>query len=483
MGELKRKSVFSLLWDLAGKLGLQGVGFFVSLVLARLLTPEDFGILAIVMVFINLANIFLDMGFNTALIQKPEIDHSHYSTVFFINISAGLILSFLVYSSAPYISSFYEREELKDIIRFLSLSFVISSFGNVTKAYLKRQLNFRIITYSSIPAAILSGAVALFLAYKGYGVWSLVVQVLLGHFFGNLFLYILSPIHFVPKMDKNAVKELWAFSYNMFRVGVLNSIFLNVDTLIIGKLLSPGGLGYYQRAKSLESFSYKYTGDAISNVLFASLSSLQHDIVKMKHSVEKIFHILCFLSFFICGLLFVNAHDIIIILFSQKWEPSVPIFRVIIFGAFITQIGTLFYNVILSTGDTRMYSRLVYKNYVFHFLNFGVLLIGDLLTYLGSMLVIKLGVMLLSVRYAKRIIGQELRYEKYLLSYFFTYIISIGLFYAISKYFFIEEIYFRLACSSLTYGLIFMLASFILQSRGLISFFAELKLLLRSNKR
>ncbi len=277
MTSLKKKSIIGFVWDFVGKIGLQGVGFFVSIILARILAPEDFGILAIVTVFINLANVFLDFGFGTALVQRVEVTEEHYSSVFFMNIVMGILLGTFVFFLAPFIANFYNNEVLTNLIRVTSLSFIINAFGNVTRAHLSREMNFKLMSYASIASATISGAIAVYMAYSGYGVWSLVIQIIVGHVLSNVFLYMGCKLRFALKFNIKAAKELWGFSSKLFFAGLLNTIFINLDSLFIGKTLSPVTLGYYYRARSLESFSFRYTASSISSnpsaswVIFVSI--------------------------------------------------------------------------------------------------------------------------------------------------------------------------------------------------------------------
>ena len=187
---LKQKSIKGLLWDFIGRIGLQGVGFFVSIILARILAPEDFGLLAIIMVIISLASVFLDFGFSTALIQRSEVNDSHYASVFYLNVAMGFLLATFIFFTAPFIADFYENNLLTNLIRLMSLSFIVNSFGNVTRAHLRREMNFKLISLSNVIAAFFSGTLAVYMAWAGYGVWSLAVQSIVNQLIANVILYI-----------------------------------------------------------------------------------------------------------------------------------------------------------------------------------------------------------------------------------------------------------------------------------------------------
>lgn len=369
-------------WDFVGHFGLQGVGFFVSIVLARILAPEDFGLLAIIAVFVNLAAVFMDFGFSTALIQRSEVTDSHYASVFYMNVVMGLVLALLVFFAAPFIAAFYDNVLLTNLVRFMSLSFIVSSFGNVMRARLRREMNFKTISCSNVCAAFISGAGAIYMAWAGYGVWSLAVQSVANQFLANVFLYFLSPMRINLRFSLQALKDLWAFSSRMFFSGLLDTLFINADSLIIGKALNTSTLGFYYRAKSLENFSFRYTASVLSSVLLPGLSSLQNDPDKLKHVVIKICHLVTFVSCLGCGLLLVTAPEIIILLFSNKWEPSVIMFQILISGAFASQLYNVFYNTFLSTGAVNTYFRINVLQKILLLLNFTTLFLGSMNIYL-----------------------------------------------------------------------------------------------------
>ena len=382
MSSLKEKSIKGLFWDFSGRIGLQGVGFVVSIVLARLLAPEEFGLLAIITVFINLASVFLDFGFSTALIQKQDVREEHYSAVFYLNIVMGLVLAAIVFLLAPLIGKFYENEVLVNVTRLMALGIFISSFGNVMRARLRREMNFKSMSLASIYAAIISGLLAMFLALKGFGVWSLAIQSVLNQLLANIFLYIFCKLRMSFRFSWPALIELWPFSSHVFFSGLLDSIFHNFDSILIGKLISPTTLGYYYRAKSLEFFTLRYVGSTLASILFPSLSAIKTDEEKFKAIVLKLFNLISFVSFFTCGLLLVCGREIIIILFSEKWEPSVLMFQILIAGSFGSQISSLLITAILSYGGSKdfLLINIVIKSLLF--LNFGILIAFNLNSFL-----------------------------------------------------------------------------------------------------
>ncbi len=474
MKSLKEKSLKGLLWDFIGRIGLQGVGFFVSIILARILAPEDFGLLAIITVLINLASVFLDFGFSTALIQQSEVNDLHYSSVFYINVAMGFIFALIVYAIAPFIASFYDNSSLKNLIRFMSLSFIVNSFGNVMRARLRREMNFKSIASSNISAALISGTGAVYMAWAGYGVWSLAVQSVTNQVLANIILYFLSSRQINLGFNFQSLKDLWLFSSRMFFSSLLDTLFNNADSLIIGKILNTSTLGFYYRAKSLEDFSMRYTSSTISSVLLPGLSSLQHDMQKLKHAVIKVFHLLSFISFIGCGLLLVSSREIIILLFSIKWEPSVIMFQILIAGAFASQIFSLFYNTLLSTGNINTYLKINALNKFLLFLNFSTLALWGLEAYLIIFTLIRLITFFIGMICVSNILNLGGLLFKYTMEYLSIYGLSVLIVFVLQSIIHLNNMYQYLIVLSFLYITIFILLSYFAKCHGLKLFLTEI---------
>jgi len=474
LSSLKEKSLKGLFWDFSGRIGLQGVGFVVSIVLARLLAPEEFGLLAIITVFINLASVFLDFGFSTALIQKQDVREEHFSAVFYLNVVMGLLLAAIVFFLAPLIGRFYEKEILLNITRLMAIGIFISSFGQVMRARLRRDMNFRPISLATIYAAIISGIIAMAMAWKGLGVWSLAVQSVILQLLTVIFLYLMCKLKINFRFSRSALSELWPFSSRLFFSGLLDTIFFNLDALIIGKLLSPATLGYYHRAKSLENFGFRYTASTIASVLLPGLSSLQNDPVKFREAVMKVFHILSFVSFLMCGLFLVGGREIIILLFSAKWEPSVILFQILIAGAFATQGFSLFYNVLLSTGQSRKYLAINIINKGLLFINFGLLFFLGLNEYLIGFILVQIFVYFIGMYTASRQIGMKLELFFLSLRNILIFILSTSITLLGKSLAGIENLAINLSLSVVLYGCLFLILTRLINNEGLISTRQEL---------
>lgn len=453
----------------------------VSIVLARLLAPEEFGLLAIITVFINLASVFLDFGFSTALIQKQDIREEHYSAVFFLNVTMGFLLAAAVFLIAPILGKFYEKEVLVNVTRLMSLSIFISSFGQVMRARLRRDMNFRPISLAAIYAAIISGAVAMLMAWKGFGVWSLAVQSVILQILTVLFLYLFCKLRVPYRFDRKALVEMWPFSSKLFFSGLLDTLFFNLDALIIGKLLSPTTLGYYHRAKSLENFGFRYTASTLSSVLFPGLSSIQNDTERFRQMTLKIFYLLSFISFIACGLFLVTSREIIIILFSAKWEPSVIMFQILISGAFASQIFNLFHNVLLSLGKSKTYLKIniFHKSLLFGSFFFIVYFPQAFSVYLVSFTFIRIVIYFLGLN----IVSKQLKYGGLLflssVRDIIIYAITVTITLFLKGKMVIENLYLSLFVSSLIFLGMFLSACYIFDRTRFLLIIEETKILLK----
>lgn len=358
MENLKQKSIKAFTWDFLGKMANHSVSFIVSIFLARLLSPGDFGMLAMVNVFIMLSASLVDMGLGTALIQRKNVTDKHYSSVFFFNITVGSLLTLLLFFLAPLVGTFYENKELIPITQTMSLLFILNSFGNVIRAKLRKELIYNIPTKAGLISSLVSGITGITMAFTGFGVWSLVVQSLLRPIIANLYLFY--SVRWRPKLQFawQALKDLWSFGFRMFLSGIINSIFSNLDSLIIGKLFPPAILGYYYRARSLNSYIVQYSSASLMSVLFPALSKVQDDLERFKSIIHKTYHLIALVAFFLTGFFFITGADFIILLFGSKWVPAIPYFRLIILTGYAYPISSLLVNILSASGNSKAFLKL-----------------------------------------------------------------------------------------------------------------------------
>ncbi len=372
MDNLKNLSYKAFAWDFAGKIAAQSVGFVISIFLARLLSPSDFGLLAMVSVVIGLSVSLIDMGLGVALIQRKEVTEEQYGSVFYFNVTIGLMLATTFFFAAPLVGRFYQNDLLVPIARTMSILFILNSIGNVIRLKLRKELDYGTITKGNLLAAAISGSFGVSLAFGGFGVWSLVIQSLINPIIANIYLFY--KINWRPRLifRWSALKELWGFGFRMFLSGILDNIYSNVDSLIIGKLFAPATLGYYFRARSLNSYVTQYSSGSIMSVLFPALSKLQDEPDRLKGAVFKAYHLINVLAFFLTGLFFVIGAHLIIILFGDKWQESIPMFKLIILTAFAYPLSSILVNILKAGGNSKAFLRLEIIEKIFMSVNFGI---------------------------------------------------------------------------------------------------------------
>ncbi len=402
MSNLKVQGTKAFIWDFLGKMAKNGMGFIVTIFLARLLEPSDFGLIAMVMVIIGIATVFTDVGLGAALIQRRRVHPIHYSSVFYFNIAIGFLLTLITYFSAPWISEFYNNKQLLPLVQVMSLSFVINAFSSVQSTLLRKDLNYALLTKISLISSLLSGVLGISLAFWGAGVWSLVAQILTMSIVYNLFIW--SAANWKPSLTFSwkALTQLWGFGFRMFLSGMLSAIFSKLDFLIIGKLFPPATLGYFQRAKSLNGMVMQYSSGSLMAVLFPVLSKIQNDLTRFQNIILRSLGIICFVVFLLLGSLYLISEELIVLLFSDKWQPSVDIFKILVLSGFATPISALLVNVLSSRGNSKLFLRLeIYKRLV-SLANFMVLYFWGLDAFLYGLIVQAILGISLNILFASR---------------------------------------------------------------------------------
>jgi O-antigen/teichoic acid export membrane protein len=353
MSSLKKRSTTALAWDMGGTIMRQGSGFVISIFLARLLSPEEFGLIGMAMVFIGISQVFIDVGFSSALIQNKENTNLTYSSVFYLNIFAGIVLTAIFYFAAPLVGNFYENQEITVLVRWLSLIFVFNSLNLVQQAILQRKLNFKILTLRLVIASAVGGILGVIFAFQGYGVYALVIQQISTAILSTILLWTTSGWKPDFKFSMVEVKKLTGFSAFVFFDRFVSTIFQQLDVLLIGKIFSPATLGFYTRAVSLQQLVTTYSSGSLTKVFYPVLSELQDKEEQYAKVYFKVISVVSFISFLITGLLYVAGADIIIILFGEKWKPSIEIFQVLVIGICTYPLNSMMVNAFMSKGKSK----------------------------------------------------------------------------------------------------------------------------------
>jgi O-antigen/teichoic acid export membrane protein len=355
---LKQQALHGAFWSFTEKFGLLGVQFIVSIILARLLSPSEFGLLAMVSVFSLLAQVVVESGFGQALIQKQDATHTDESTAFWFNLLTGCLMTLSLYFCAPAIASFYEQTELEAITRVVAFNLVINSFSVVQNALLQKELLFRQRTIASLTGVIISGAAGIIMAMNGYGVWALVIQILANNAIRTLMLWIVHPWRPAFLFSTASFRTLFKFGSNLLLSGLSNTIFNNIYLLIIGKLYSATALGYYQKAKEFILASSTSFSQVIAQVNFPVMSKLQEDPERMRGAFREVLQNTLFIIFPGMIGLAITAPSLIYLLIGEKWMPCVPYLQLLCVNGSLIPVHLLNLNIITALGHSGLFFRL-----------------------------------------------------------------------------------------------------------------------------
>lgn len=320
---LKQKVIAGLLWRGLERVGTQAGGFLIAIVLARILPPKDFGTIAVVSAFIGFANIFVDSGFGTALVQKKEIDDRDYNFVFYINLAVALAAYLFCFFGAPLAAAFYEEELLTGVLRFAALSLIIGVFSSIQLAVMNREMNFKLSLRVSLITMLLTSTSGIVLASFGFGIWSLVYSQLIGATATAVLLW--QSVAWRPRVTFSiqSARALFKFGSRFLLARIITEFSNNLSTLFIGKCFSLSTLAFYSRGFLFPSYIVCSLSGTINGVLFPALASSQHDHLQMKGMLRRSVSTSTLILFPMLVGLAVVAKPLIIILLTEKWLPSI----------------------------------------------------------------------------------------------------------------------------------------------------------------
>jgi len=341
LNRVKDKALKGIFWSAIERFSAQGVQFVLGIILARLLSPSDYGLVGMIAIFIAISQVFVLSGFGAALIQKIDRDEKDFSTTFYYNLTISLLFYGLLFFLAPYIANFYNEPLLVNLTRAVSLSIVIEAFAVVQRAKFIINVDFKSQTKASVSSVIISGTIGILLAYKGFGVWALVVQSLARSSINVGVLWYISK--WIPResFSYNRFKRLFSYGGNLLAAGLFHSLAQNLNKIIIGKAFSSETLGLYSRANSLAMFPSQNIKTIISRVTFPILCEFQNDEVKLTEMYQKIIKSTALLIFPLMTFLVVLAEPFIITLLTEKWKDCIELLQVVSIGLMFLPINSL----------------------------------------------------------------------------------------------------------------------------------------------
>lgn len=355
---LKKKAIDGVMWTFAQQFGVQGINFAVQIILARLLLPEVFGLVAMIQIFISLGQTLMDGGMTSSLIRTENLDYRDYSTVFFMNLFSSVVIYFILFSVAPYIALFFNQPILIPVIRVYTIVFVIQALVGVQTTRLTKEMNFKLQMYMQIPSTILGGITGVFLAYKGFGIWSIIWMNLIASSLFMLQHWFHTKWRPSFILDRRKLKYHFNFGYKITLSALLSNLYSNSFTLIVGKLFSATQLGFFNQANNLRMFPVTNLTAALQKVTYPVFSTLQNDDFRLKAVFKKI-NVTVF--FIICPVmlsLIVVAEPLFRFVLTEKWLPSVPFFQILCFSAIVYPLSMYNLNIILAKGRSDMHLKL-----------------------------------------------------------------------------------------------------------------------------
>lgn len=435
ISELKNKGLKSSAWNFLNLLTNQLRNFIVTLILARLLTPADFGLVSMAMVLNAILDFFVDFGFSSAIIRKGKITEVETSTVFWLNIAIGGICTLLVFSCAPVFAWFYEMPKLESVVRITSWSFFISSFGTLQTALFQRSLNFRAPFKAKLISSIVSGILGIVLALCGSGVWALVFSNLSGWLLYSGAIWLISTWR--PKFifKPRNVSDMVSFGWKVTLSTLINRVFKQMDTLIVGKIYSAASLGLFNRAQSLNYLVIDYSFSSIRSVMLPTLSKLQNDDEALRYSVLKLLNVISFLTFLFAGLMYLCADDLIILLYGSQWTGAIEIFRILGLFSISMCLPVVFDTVMSVTNRMNMYlwSSILRSSMLIFAIPFG--LYYGLMAYVWAISIIGILKLIVTLFTTRSCIGLPIRSQiSSIVRYIFPFLLPLIVWHIIGIY-------------------------------------------------
>ncbi len=354
----RTKVVTNVGWKFAERCGNSGMNFIVSIILARLLTPEEYGTIALVTVFITILQVFTQSGFGNALIQKKNADELDFSTVFYFQVVFSIILYGLLYIAAPYIAGFYGDAIYISLLRVLGIKVIIAGVLNVQSARTSRNLEFKKFFCATLTGTVASAIVGIGMAYAGYGVWALVGQTITVSLVNVIVLWFLAD--FRPKLmfSFERLKGLFSYGWKLLASELLNTLYLNLRSLIIGKVYTTEDLAYYNKGASFPKLIITNLNTSINAVLMPSMARMQDNRAQLKNAARKAIRVSGYLIWPCMAGLFVCAEPLVDLVLTEKWLPCVPYLRMFCITYAFTPIQSANISAIKSLGRSDVFLKL-----------------------------------------------------------------------------------------------------------------------------
>ncbi|MCH9661351.1 MAG: lipopolysaccharide biosynthesis protein [Bacteroidetes bacterium] len=355
---LKRSAISSFFWTGLEQFGNQGISLIISIVLARILLPEDFGLIGMIMIFVGVGNSLMDAGLSQSLVRSKSLSNTDYSTVFYFNFIGSCLFYLMIFALAPLIADFYEKPILTSIVRWYCLVFVFNAIGNIQKVRIIKNLAFKLLFKITIPSIIIGGIIGITAAYNDFGVWSLVASALTQSIVNALLLWFFGKWKPSLEFSKTKFKEHFEYGYKLTLSSLLDVLYRNIYAVVIGKFFSVTELGFYTRADTLKQVPVQNIGAVLNKVTFPLFAKIQDDDEKLKRAYQKIMQTV---MLFIAPLLLFSAAlatPLFRFLLTDKWLPAVPFYQILCWAGVLYPLNAYNLNVLKVKGRSDLFLKL-----------------------------------------------------------------------------------------------------------------------------
>ena len=463
---LKQIAIKGVSWSFLEQILARGVNFVVGIVLARLLTPTDYGLVGMLGFFISISQLFIDGGLTHALVRTKDPSEEDYSTVYIINMVLSFIFYALLFFCAPYVADFYQQPLLKSLMRAIALTLIISSFSSVPGTLLTKKVDFRAKSFVSIISSVLSGMIGIICAYKGMGVWALVAQTLSSTLLVTILTILFAK--WFPKLvfSIQSFSKLFAYSSKLLLASIISVIYDNAYPMVIGKRFTAALVGEYSRAVQFPAIANSTIVGALNRVAFPVLSEIQDDNERLLSVYEKYIQLTCFIIFpvllWLCG----AARPLVSFLLTDKWISCVPLMQILCFSFLTGSITTINLNLLYVKGRSDLVLRLeIIKKTIAFAILFGSMSFGIRGMCIGQVIYSFIA-MYLNSYYTNKILGYGFwRQMKAVAPYFFLSLIVVGLSLLVSAY--IPNSFASIVVSFIASGMVYF---FIAQKANLFAY-------------
>lgn len=362
---MKHKAISGASWSLAGRFLQQGSQFVFGIILARLLLPDEYGLVAMAMVFIAVFQVFVDAGFGVAIVQRKRLTNSDLSTVFYLNLGVSILAYIILYFSAGWIAEFYNEPQLIKIIRVLSLLVILIALAIVQNALITREVNFKFRTRMDFTSQVLSSGIAIIMAYHGYGVWALIWKSLINQVLVNLQLWKKNNWFPAWEFSKNSFKYLFSFGSKLLLSGLLNQIYLQIYKLIVGKFYPAAELGFYSRADQFKNLPSHTISNSLLSFLLPVFSKMQDQPERLKKAALKVIKIVMFFNINAMIVMGIVAEPMINVLLGEKWAGVIPYLQLLVLVGVFYPLHAINVQILTSFGRSDLFLRIeVLKKFI-----------------------------------------------------------------------------------------------------------------------